>query len=132
MPNIILNPLIHFSDLLKLPSAVPFGSVPLGVSEEYSDRDIALLYDDLPDKLKELQPKNIENYFRVIPRGDAFLLQYEDIDIIVCHSAEDLITIRLAVEDLLKIPNYLLKDKSTRIALYEQALLHHGFVYGKA
>lgn len=50
-----------------------------------------------------------------------------EVDIIVLESQEDLNIIKQALDDIKLTAAYMLRDKSTRVHLFESALKHYGF-----
>jgi hypothetical protein len=113
---------------LKIPSAVLIGSRGLKVNNKSSDYDIALLESDIPpewlDNLVALDPTN---YFKVLPSGNTCLYRSGSLDLLVYESQQHLDTIRFVMAELRMVPKYLLKSKTIRIHLYEEALVHYGF-----
>lgn len=109
--------------------SVQFGSRPLGVNSENSDFDFAILEKDLPEFDYVLEdPKK---YFNVLPEHSKLIINYEvnnkKMDILVLTHQKDLDVVKNTIEDLKKVPKYLLRIKYIRVDLYEKALLHYGW-----
>lgn len=116
-------------ELLKLPSSVLIGSRGLNVSETFSDWDIAVLASEIPEELlKPLKKLDAERYFNVLPLNNTYLYRGENLDVLVYETEEQLKVIKKALDDLRNVPKYLLKDKYIRVTLFENSLLHYGFV----
>ena len=118
--------------------AIIIGSRALGVSGKYSDWDIAIQLNDLPEELKGEREFETEKYFNVLPLGNSFLLKdvYDseiknDFDFIVFEKDKDLRILEVVINELKQLPKHYLKIKAVRIALFEAGLQHYGFVPNK-
>lgn len=125
----------------KMKGTLLIGSRGLGVGDEDSDYDIAIKLSDLNDELLGILKNglnyNIEKYFKKLPLGNAWLIpKYtcengEKIDWIIFEDFSDFDVIKESKEDLSYIPKYIIKDKFTRIHLFEKALEYYGFIERK-
>jgi hypothetical protein len=124
--EIIPEEVEHF---LNLPSSVLMGSRGLGVESKESDYDIAIYVYELDNKdLIHFQRLEVRNYFNVVPSvGDLHFYRKKGIDLLVFSSRLDTNVVKYVMADLRMVPKYLLKDKPTRIQLYQKALVHYGF-----
>jgi len=126
---------------LRFAGAVEFGSRALGVENEYSDYDFAILRSNFEKLFENSGLPNeytIKTYFKVIPpygnnsmaRG-AFTVDVGrrniDVDLLVLEHQEHLNTIATAVSTIQVNPRRRLFIKAVRIELFEQALLKEGF-----
>lgn len=119
-------------ELLKLSSSVLIGSRGLNVSETFSDWDIAVLASEIPEGLlNPLKKLKVEKYFSVLPLGNTQLYRGEKLDVLVYKTEEQLKVIKKALDDLRNVPKYLLRNKYVRIILFENALVHYGFILVK-
>ena len=127
-------------DLLSLPQATLIGSRALGVANHNSDYDIVIPLSSIPTMLQERLADggdfSIERYFSKIPSlGRGWFFDYvfvsdtkAKVQIIVLENQLDLEHLQYAIEDLQKLPKYMLVDKHIRIALFESALVHYGWI----
>ena len=108
---------------------VMIGSRALGVDTNDSDTDIACLYDDLPEYLKEVDKLDASLYFNILPIGDIMLIRYAkpSVDIIIYENIEQLNIIRQCIDDLKLMPKCILKNKQLRCLLFEELMLYYGF-----
>lgn len=108
---------------------VMIGSRALGVNTDDSDTDIACLYDDLPEYLKERDKLDASLYFNTLPIGNIMLIRYIEpsVDIIIYENIEQLNIIRQCIDDLKLVPKCILKNKQLRCLLFEELMLHYGF-----
>jgi hypothetical protein len=116
--------------LIENCNGVLLGSRAFEVNDDYSDWDVAILAADLPDKYKNSTQFDITRYFIVLPLGNSFLIKEPHLDILVFEKQDDLNAVRETVNDLKDIPSYLLKNKQSRIYLFEESLKHYGFKEG--
>jgi len=120
---------------LNTKDSILIGSRGLKVNQnEEADYDIAIKLSDLPNEIKNiLDIARTRKYFSVTPLGNMWLVpkfqcnNFEKIDWIIFENEKDFKAIEKAMNDLFLIPKYFLKDKSTRVALFESALKHYGF-----
>lgn len=116
-------------ELLKLPSSVLIGSRGLNVSETFSDWDISVLDSEIPEGLlNPLKKLDIDRYFSVLPLNNTELYRGEKLDVLVYKTKDQLKVIKKALDDLKNVPKYLLKDKHVRVTLFENSLVHYGFI----
>ena len=108
---------------------VMIGSKALGVNTDYSDTDIACLYDDLPEYLKKVDKLDASLYFNILPIGNIMLIRHiePNVDIIIYENIEQLNIIRQCIDDLKLVPKCILKNKQLRCLLFEELMLHYGF-----
>lgn len=119
---------------------VPIGSMALGVPTSTSDYDVYMTADAYGKLFKHsisqcLDAINSTNYNAIQPRDGYCKIRYKFktadnhfCDILVLEYDSDLAIIKLAMNDLAVIPKYLMKDKAFRIAAFQNALLHYGFI----
>ena len=123
----------------ELKNAVMFGSRALGCFSEGSDYDFAILEKDLPVS-PDINFKghyfDVDNYLKHYPEGATFILKFPfsslfleetNVDLLVLKKEEDLEVVRKSMEDMKKIPKHILKDKNTRIELYQKCLENYGW-----
>ena len=127
-------------DLLSLPQAILIGSRALGVAKPNSDYDIVIPLSSIPTMLQERLDTggdfSIERYFSKIPSlGRGWFFDYvfvsdtkAKVQVIVLENKWDLAHLKYALEDLQKLPKYMLVEKHIRIALFESALVHYGWI----
>ena len=127
-------------DLLSLPQAILIGSRALGVAKPNSDYDIVIPLSSIPTMLQERLYSggdfSIERYFSKIPSlGRGWFFDYvfvsgtkAKVQVIVLENKWDLAHLKYAMEDLQKLPKYMLVEKHIRIALFESALVHYGWI----
>lgn len=127
-------------ELLTLPQATLIGSRALGVANTNSDYDIVIPLSSIPTMLQERLDSggdfSIERYFSKIPSlGRGWFFDYvfvsdtkANVQVIVLENELDLEHLQYAMEDLQKLPKYMLVEKHIRIALFESALVHYGWV----
>ena len=127
-------------DLLSLPQAILIGSRALGVAKPNSDYDIVIPLSSIPTMLQERLDTggnfSIERYFSKIPSlGRGWFFDYVfvsgtkvNVQVIVLENELDLEHLQYAMEDLQKLPKYMLVEKHIRIALFESALVHYGWI----
>lgn len=123
-----------------LSNGVQFGSTALGVQSVNSDWDVYMIKSTFQTLFKK--HKNIEEqlvgshvYSNLLPPNDTckILYKYKTIDnhycdILVVEKQETLELMKLVMQDMKKIPQYMLKDKAFRIAAFQEAQIHYGFV----
>lgn len=123
-----------------LSNGVQFGSTALGVQSVNSDWDVYMLKSTFQTLFKK--HKNIEEqlvgshvYSNLLPPNDTckILYKYKTVDnhycdILVVEKQETLELMKLVMQDMEKIPQYMLKDKAFRIAAFQEAQIHYGFV----
>ncbi len=126
--------------LLDLPQATLIGSRALGVAKPNSDYDIVIPLSSIPTMLQERLDSggdfSIERYFSKIPSlGRGWFFNYvfvsgtkANVQVIVLENELDLEHLQYAMEDLQKLPKYMLVEKHIRIALFESALVHYGWI----
>ena len=126
--------------LLDLPQATLIGSRALGVANHNSDYDIVIPLSSIPTMLQERldsgEDFSIERYFSKIPSlGRGWFFDYvfvsdkkAKVQVIVLENKWDLAHLKYAMEDLQKLPKYMLVEKHIRIALFESALVHYGWI----
>ena len=126
--------------LLDLPQATLIGSRALGVAKPNSDYDIVIPLSSIPTMLQERLDSggdfSIERYFSKIPSlGKGWFFDYvfvsdtkANVQVIVLENELDLEHLQYAMEDLQKLPKYMLVEKHIRIALFESALVHYGWI----
>lgn len=115
--------------MLELESAFLIGSRALGVHDEGSDWDVAVLMEDLEQAHIDTKAKmNLKEYMSAVPRHSAFLIRNLNMDSIIYTNREDLESVKRANSTMLQLPKYLVKSKSLRIALFELCLIHEGFL----
>ena len=126
--------------LLDLPQATLIGSRALGVENNSSDYDIVIPLSSIPTMLQERLDAggdfSIERYFSKIPSlGRGWFFDYvfvsdtkAKVQVIVLENKWDLAHLKYAMEDLQKLPKYMLVEKHIRIALFESALVHYGWI----
>ena len=127
-------------DLLSLPQAILIGSRALGVAKPNSDYDIVIPLSSIPTMLQERLDAggdfSIERYFSKIPSlGRGWFFNYvfvsgtkANVQVIVLENELDLEHLQYAMEDLQKLPKYMLVEKHIRIAIFESALVHYGWI----
>ena len=127
-------------ELLTLPQATLIGSRALGVANHNSDYDIVIPLSSIPTMLQERLDSggdfSIERYFSKIPSlGRGWFFDYvfvsdtkAKVQVIVLENKWDLAHLKYAMEDLQKLPKYMLVEKHIRIALFESALVHYGWI----
>ena len=127
-------------DLLSLPQAILIGSRALGAAKPNSDYDIVIPLSSIPTMLQERLDAggdfSIERYFSKIPSlGRGWFFDYVfvsgtkvNVQVIVLENELDLEHLQYAMEDLQKLPKYMLVEKHIRIALFESALVHYGWI----
>ena len=127
-------------ELLALPQATLIGSRALGVANHNSDYDIVIPLSSIPTMLQERLDSggdfSIERYFSKIPSlGRGWFFDYvfvsdtkAKVQVIVLENKWDLAHLKYAMEDLQKLPKYMLVEKHIRIALFESALVHYGWI----
>ena len=127
-------------ELLTLPQATLIGSRALGVENTSSDYDIVIPLSSIPTMLQERLDAggdfSIERYFSKIPSlGRGWFFNYvfvsgtkANVQVIVLENELDLEHLQYAMEDLQKLPKYMLVEKHIRIALFESALVHYGWI----
>ena len=127
-------------DLLSLPQAILIGSRALGAAKPNSDYDIVIPLSSIPTMLQERLDSggdfSIERYFSKIPSlGRGWFFDYVfvsgtkvNVQVIVFENELDLEHLQYAMEDLQKLPKYMLVEKHIRIALFESALVHYGWI----
>ena len=127
-------------ELLTLPQATLIGSRALGVANHNSDYDIVIPLSSIPTMLQERLDSggdfSIERYFSKIPSlGRGWFFDYVfvsstkvNVQVIVLENELDLEHLQYAMEDLQKLPKYMLVEKHIRIALFESALMHYGWI----
>ena len=126
--------------LLDLPQATLIGSRALEVAKPNSDYDIVIPLSSIPTMLQERLDSggdfSIERYFSKIPSlGRGWFFNYvfvsgtkANVQVIVLENELDLEHLQYAMEDLQKLPKYMLVEKHIRIALFESALVHYGWI----
>ena len=126
--------------LLNLPDATLIGSRTLNVATEQSDYDIVIPLSSIPKKLQERidEGKNysIELYFTKVPSlGKGWFFSHvfvsdtkANVQVIVLENKLDLAHLQYAIRDLQVLPKYMLFKKSIRVALFEEALVHYGWI----
>lgn len=119
---------------------IPIGSMALGVQTKNSDYDVYMTANSYALLFKHSITNNInaidsKNYNAIKPRDGYCKIIYKFktadnhyCDILVLEYESDLTIIKLAMNDLATIPKYLMKDKPFRIAAFQNALLHYGFI----
>ena len=127
-------------DLLSLPQAILIGSRALGVAKPNSDYDIVIPLSSIPTMLQERLDTggdfSIERYFSKIPSlGRGWFFDYvfvsdtkAKVQVIVLESKWDLRYVHHAIEDLQKLPKYMVVDKHIRVAIFESALVYYGWI----
>ena len=127
-------------DLLSLPQAILIGSRALGAAKPNSDYDIVIPLSSIPTMLQERLDAggdfSIERYFSKIPSlGRGWFFDYvfvsdtkANVQVIVLENELDLEHLQYAMEDLQKLPKYMLVEKHIRIAIFESALVHYGWI----
>ena len=127
-------------DLLSLPQAILIGSRALGAAKPNSDYDIVIPLSSIPTMLQERLDAggdfSIERYFSKIPSlGRGWFFDYVfvsgtkvNVQVIVLENELDLEHLQYAMEDLQKLPKYMLVEKHIRIAIFESALVHYGWI----
>ena len=127
-------------ELLTLPQATLIGSRALGVENHNSDYDIVIPLSSIPTMLQERLDSggdfSIERYFSKIPSlGKGWFFDYvfvsgtkAKVQVIVLENKWDLLHLRYAIEDLQKLPKYMVVDKYIRVPLFESALVHYGWI----
>lgn len=127
-------------ELLTLPQATLIGSRALEVANTNSDYDIVIPLSSIPTMLQERLDIggnfSIERYFSKIPSlGRGWFFDYvfvsgtkAKVQVIVLENELDLEHLQYAIEDLQKLPKYMVVDKYIRIALFELALVHYGWI----
>ena len=123
----------NISDLLDA-GGILIGSRALGVENDDSDWDIVILEKNLPYRfLNHDRYKDPSDYLNVFPMGNINLLRLYKLDIIIYDEEEDIKAIQDALEYIKGYSKDDLKFKSSRIQLFEAALLHTGrFSYEKS
>jgi len=128
---------MELQELLDIPHTL-IGSRALGINTEESDYDLVIHINDLPRYLLD-RVINIDlslaRYFNLLPKhGNGHILRgftgasgNSKVDIIALESQEDINIIKQSLEDLKQCPYYMLKNKQTRINLFETALKNYGF-----
>jgi len=101
------------------------GSRGLGVETEDSDWDIAILREDLPERMRN-NGVPTEKYFNLLPLGNSSLIRYWRVDILIYDDIEDLYALVCALDHTKQVPKQFLKHKHIRIAIFEQALIDTG------
>jgi len=119
-------------DMLLANGGVLVGSRALGVADDVtSDYDIAILekdYDACCPLLKQNYAETeISKYMSLLPLGNSGLLRGYKVDIIIFTEESDLKIVIKSLEDMKKIPKYLIKSKYNRCMLFEDSLQHYGF-----
>lgn len=119
---------------------VPIGSMALGVPTATSDYDVYMTADAYYKLFKHsisqcLDAMDSAAYNAIQPRNGYCKIRYKFktadnhfCDILVLEYDSDLAIIEFAMNDLAAIPKYLMKDKPFRIAAFQNALLHYGFI----
>lgn len=127
-------------DLLLLPQATLIGSRALGVANTNSDYDIVIPLSSMPTMLQKRLDKggdfSIERYFSKIPSlGRGWFFDYvfvsdtkAKVQVIVLENKWDLTHLQYAIEDLQKLPKYMVVNKYIRVSLFESALDHYGWI----
>ena len=127
-------------DLLSLPQAILIGSRALGVENTSSDYDIVIPLSSIPTMLQERLDSggdfSIERYFSKIPSlGRGWFFDYvfvsdtkAKVQVIVLENELDLEHLQYAIEDLQKLPKYMVVDKHIRVAIFESALVYYGWI----
>ena len=127
-------------DLLSLPQAILIGSRALGVAKPNSDYDIVIPLSSIPTMLQERLDSggdfSIERYFSKIPSlGRGWFFDYvfvsdtkAKVQVIVLENKWDLAHLKYAMEDLQKLPKYMVQNKFLRISLFEAALERYGWI----
>ncbi len=127
-------------ELLTLPQATLIGSRALGVANTNSDYDIVIPLSSIPTMLQERLDAggdfSIERYFSKIPSlGRGWFFDYvfvsgtkAKVQVIVLENKLDLEHLQYAIEDLQKLPKYMVVDKYIRVSLFESALVHYGWI----
>ena len=127
-------------DLLSLPQAILIGSRALGAAKPNSDYDIVIPLSSIPTMLQERLDAggdfSIERYFSKIPSlGRGWFFDYVfvsstkvNVQVIVLENELDLEHLQYAMEDLQKLPKYMLVEKHIRIAIFESALVYYGWI----
>ena len=106
------------------------GSRAFEVEDEYSDYDIAILESNLPNDLIETiaiyGTISMKNYFNYLPPlgNYKYIPKYFNIDILIFDDESIIKDLQDTVNELKQIPSYYLKNKSTRIELFETGLKH--------
>lgn len=114
--------------LLELESSILIGSRGLGVGTEKSDYDIAVLKSEVPSGLLDnLTKLKIKNYSKILPLNNTELHRSGGIDVLVYEDISQISVVKNAMNDIKRVPKYLLEDKYTRVLLFESALDHYGF-----
>lgn len=127
-------------DLLLLPQATLIGSRALGVANTNSDYDIVIPLSSMPTMLQKRLDEggdfSIERYFSKIPSlGRGWFFDYvfvsdtkAKVQVIVLENKWDLTHLQYAIEDLQKLPKYMVVNKYIRVSLFESALDHYGWI----
>ena len=127
-------------DLLLLPQATLIGSRALGVANTNSDYDIVIPLSSMPTMLQKRLDEggdfSIERYFSKIPSlGRGWFFDYvfvsdtkAKVQVIVLENKWDLTHLQYAIEDLQKLPKYMVVKKYIRVSLFESALDHYGWI----
>lgn len=115
---------------------VLFGSRALGVHQDTSDYDYAILEKDVLENqtlFRGLRLGDPERYLQNSPETPVAIFfkakinETESSDILVLTDEDDLQVVSDAVSDLQQVPTYMLTEKNNRIRLYQQALRHYGW-----
>lgn len=131
---------MKLQNLLGLPKATLIGSRALGVANTNSDYDIVIPLSSIPTMLQERLDAggdfSIERYFSKIPSlGRGWFFDYvfvsdtrAKVQVIVLENELDLEHLQYAIKDLQRLPKYMVVSKYIRVALFESALVHYGWV----
>ena len=122
----------NIENLLKLPSAILFGSRYLGVYSKDSDFDIAIHIKDLPKEFEIYLTKGrlLPNYMNVVPQiGKAYRIHtYDKFDLLVITDQDSYDQFKIVVNKLKEVPSILQKSKSARINIFETLLIEYGWI----
>ena len=123
-----------------LTNGVQFGSTALGVQTVNSDWDVYMLksvFNILFKNHKNIEYELVDSsiYSKLLPPNDTCKILYKYktsdnhyCDILVVEKKETLELMQKVMDDMRKVPQYMLRDKIIRIALFQEAQLRYGFV----
>jgi len=123
-------------EALLFAGGVLFGSRALEVHNNYPDYNIAILESTFIALFQGVIPAEkigIRNYFKVIPKiGTNYLVQTvladnKEVDLLVMSEQSSIDIVRESIEHIKSCSTAVLRDKRTRIQLYEEQLCKNGF-----